>query len=36
MHLGIDLLQNEKNSENRKVVIHVFVYIGMHVNESTL
>jgi len=36
MHLGIDLLKNERNSMNRKVVIHVFVYVGMHLSESTL
>jgi hypothetical protein len=34
MQLGIDLFKNEKNSVNRKVVIHVFIYIDMHVSEA--
>ncbi len=34
MQLGIDLFKNERNSMNRKVVIHVFIYIDMHVSEA--
>ncbi len=36
MHPRIDLLKNERNSMNRKVVIHVFIYIGMQMSETTL